>query len=109
MDGRKLDLPVAFDWECFSYFNQFDLSLYGLNEVAESFFQTIEDAGYETMLYGSKNYLNNLWIYNQNDIWLAHYTKSTDYDKEYQYWQFTNQGKIPGISGFVDINFSPIS
>ena len=109
LDGRKLDLPVAFDWECFSYFNQFDLSLYGLNEVAESFFQTIEDAGYETMLYGSKNYLNNLWIYNQNDIWLAHYTKSTDYDKAYQYWQFTNQGKIPGISGFVDINFSPIS
>lgn len=106
LDGRKIDLPIAFDWECFSMFSKFQISLYELNEIATSFFQTIEAAGYDTMLYGSKNYLMNLWIYNRNDVWLAHYTKQTDYEEKYRFWQITNQGKIPGISGFVDINFA---
>src|SRR5699024_1959524 len=47
-----ITLPIAFDFESFTSFNSMNLSLYGLNEVAESYFSTLEDAGYDTMLYG---------------------------------------------------------
>ena len=99
-----ITLPVAFDFESFTLFNSMKLSLYGLNEVAESYFSTLEDAGYDTMLYGSKNYLNAIWKYNTNKVWLAHYTDKTDYDKDYVMWQLCQDGVIDGINGFVDID-----
>ena len=99
-----ITLPVAFDFESFTLFNSMKLSLYGLNEVAESYFSTLEDAGYDTMLYGSKNYLNAIWKYNTNKVWLAHYTDETDYDKDYMMWQLCQDGVIDGINGFVDID-----
>src|SRR5699024_8745686 len=39
----ELTLPIAFDWECYNSFNQMELSLFGLNEVAESFLEKVED------------------------------------------------------------------
>lgn len=100
----QIDLPVAFDWECYNSFNGMELSLFGLNEVADEFLKTVKKEGYGTMLYGSKNYLNSVWKYNDNDVWLAHYTKETDYDKEYVMWQLCQNGKIDGIDTMVDIN-----
>ena len=99
-----ITLPIAFDFESFTSFNIMNLSLYQLNEVAESHFSTLEDAGYDTMLYGSKNYLNAIWKYNTNKVWLAHYTDETDYDKDYMMWQLCQDGVIDGINGFVDID-----
>ena len=99
-----ISLPIAFDFESFTLFNSMNLSLYQLNELAESYFSTLEDAGYDTMLYGSKNYLNAIWKYNTNKVWLAHYTDKTDYDKDYMMWQLCQDGVIDGINGFVDID-----
>ncbi len=99
-----ITLPIAFDFECFSSFNTMNLSLHDLNEVAETYFSTLEDKGYDTMLYGSKNYLNAIWKYNTNKVWLAHYTDKTDYDKDYMMWQLCQDGVIDGINGFVDID-----
>ena len=99
-----ITLPVAFDFESFTSFNSMNLSLYQLNEVAEAYFSALEDKGYDTMLYGSKNYLNAVWKYNTNKVWLAHYTDKTDYDKDYIMWQLCQYGVIDGINGFVDID-----
>ena len=99
-----ITLPVAFDFESFTSFNSMNLSLYQLNEVAEAYFSALEDKGYDTMLYGSKNYLNAVWKYNTNKVWLAHYTDKTDYDKDYIMWQLCQDGVIDGINGFVDID-----
>ena len=100
----ELTLPIAFDWECYNSFNQMELSLFGLNEVAESFLEKIEDRGYDGMLYGSKNYLNSIWKYHDYDVWLAHYTDQTDYDSHYVMWQLCQDGRIDGINTAVDIN-----
>ena len=104
INDYDVSLPVAFDFESFTSFNSMNLSLFGLNEVAESYFSTLEDKGYDTMLYGSKNYLNAIWKYNKNKVWLAHYTEKTDYDKDYMMWQLCQDGVIDGINGFVDID-----
>lgn len=99
-----LSLPIAFDWECYNNFNQMELSLFELNQVAESFLEKVEKAGYEGILYGSKNYLNNIWKYHESNVWLAHYTKQTDYESDYMMWQLCQDGKIEGITTAVDIN-----
>ena len=100
----QITLPVAFDWECYSSFNEMDISLFGLNEIADSFLKEIEKNGYEVMLYGSKNYLNSVWKYNKNDVWLAHYSENTDYQDDFVMWQLCQNGVIDGIEKMVDIN-----
>lgn len=100
----KVTLPVAFDWECYSSFNEMDISLFELNEIADSFLKEVEKNGYEVMLYGSKNYLNSVWKYNKNDVWLAHYSENTDYQNDFVMWQLCQNGVINGIDKMVDIN-----
>ena len=104
LDGESLDLPIVFDWEIWSNWNSYHLSFHELNEMALTFIKTVEDAGYEGMIYGSKFYLENFWddeIY--ENIWLAHYTRETSYEG-YDIWQFSNVGRIDGIYGDVDLN-----
>ena len=100
----EISLPVVFDFESFDSFNQMELSIFGLNEVANSFIKTIDNAGYEGVLYGSKNYLNAIWKYHTAPVWLAHYTNQTNYEGEYFMWQMCDDGKIDGIDGYVDID-----
>ena len=100
-----VDLPVAFDWENWDGYRGFNVSFHSLNEVADEFMDTIESKGYKSILYSSKNYLNMVWTYTDHDVWLAHYTEQTDYDKDYSIWQLTEKGKVPGIEGnYTDIN-----
>lgn len=100
----QLDLPVVFDWECYHLFNSFGISLYDLNQIADSFLATIESNRYQPMMYGSKNYLQKIWNLLEYDVWLAHYTKQTDYSEDYKMWQFTNAGVVPGVDSLVDID-----
>lgn len=104
LKGFDLDLPVVFDWECYSMFNSFSISLHDLNRIAESFLSVIQYSGYESMLYASKNYLEKIWTSFDSKIWLAHYTAHTDYQGDYLMWQLTNHGTVPGIQGEVDID-----
>ena len=100
----KVDLPIAFDWENWSFYNEFNLSFFGLSNMADSFVKTVRDAGYEGMLYSSKNYLEDIWFKGDYPVWLAHYTTKTNYEGDYEFWQLCNNGRVAGINGDVDIN-----
>lgn len=100
-----IDLPIAFDWESWEYFSEFNISIHDLNELARAFLDTVASYGYETIHYSSKNYLENIWDLDDYNIWLAHYTLNTNYHKKYLMWQFTPDGIIPGIKDPVDVNF----
>lgn len=105
LSNYDIDLPVAFDWECWNYFDEFNINFYELNMIADTFLKKIEKAGYDVLLYGSKNYIENVWTYLDYDIWLAHYTKNTSYTGPKMMWQFTSSGEVPGVNGNVDVNF----
>lgn len=100
----KVDLPIAFDWENWGSYNKYHLSFYNLTEMAKGFMDTIKKADYDTMLYSSKTYLENIWLPFNHQTWLAHYTKKTNYQKDFSFWQLCNNGSIDGISGDVDID-----
>lgn len=100
----KIQLPVVFDWENWSFYQEFNKSFYNLTEMANSYFKVIEKAGYKPMLYSSKNYLGNVWFKTKYPVWLAHYTDKTTYEGDYYIWQLCSNGRIPGINGNVDIN-----
>ena len=102
--GYKIDLPIAFDWENFSYFNEFNLSFFGLTSMADTFINEVKKEGYDSVIYGSKNYLENIWLLDNQKVWLAHYTKKTNYNGNYIMWQLTEDGKIDGINTKVDID-----
>ncbi|MGN0612292.1 MAG: GH25 family lysozyme, partial [Porcipelethomonas sp.] len=105
LDGQPLDFPVVFDWEDFSNFQQYEMSINDLNELFELFASEMEKYGYSSMLYSSKNFLNNFW-YEQTEypVWLAHYTDKTTYAGDYVMWQMSCFGRIDGIEGDVDFN-----
>ena len=102
--GYKVDLPIAFDWEDFKDFNSYNLSFFGLTSMAEEFLNTVEKAGYKGMVYGSKTYLERIWLDYKYDTWLAHYTNHTSYQGDYKFWQLCDDGVIDGINAPVDID-----
>ena len=100
----KVELPIAFDWENWGSFNTYELSFFGLTNMAKGFMDTVKDAGYDAMLYSSKTYLENIWMSVDYPVWLAHYTKNTNYAGAYSYWQICSNGRVDGINGDVDID-----
>lgn len=100
----KVDLPIAFDWEDWNYFNEYNLSFFNLTDMAHTFVDIVEANGYQGMIYSSKSYLESLWLPIKKDIWLAHYTSKTNYKGNYTFWQLCSNGKIDGIDTMVDIN-----
>lgn len=101
----NIDLPVFFDWENWSSFNKFKVSFNTLNKTYESFKNTLAENGYESMLYGSKNYLEKIWNRLEDNVWLAHYTTKTDYIGKYAFWQATSSAVIDGITeNTVDVD-----
>jgi len=106
LNGEKLDLPIAFDWEDWRSFNSYNMSLYNIKEVAKTFINECRKYNYDSVLYSSKYYLEQIWGVNEFDTWLAHYTskEKSSYKGNYMMWQLSNRGKVPGISGNVDLD-----
>ena len=104
IEGYKIDLPISFDWENWNKFNQYHISFYELSQMANAFIKTVEAKGYQGMNYGSKTYLENMWMESNNTIWLAHYTSKTNYQGKYKFWQLCDNALVDGISGPVDVN-----
>ena len=103
LNGEKLDLPIAFDWEIWSGYSNYKLNFDDLNKIANAFIEEINNAGYEGVNYGSAFFVNRVWNLNSR-TWLAYYTSNNDFEKPYFMWQLSSQGKINGINGYVDLN-----
>ncbi len=119
ISGYPITYPVVYDCEGFldQESRQYYMTAEQRTDVALAFLKTIERQGYEGMFYGSKNDLqqNNHWktskIEKEYKIWVAQYpevpypeTPQSSYAGEHQMWQYTTEGKVPGISQDVDLN-----
>lgn len=104
LNGNTLELGIAYDFESWKRFYRYEMNFFDLNNLYNYFSDKLSDYGYETMLYGSKYYLNTAWNTDSKKIWLAHYTSKTNYDKYFAMWQFSDVGLVNGINGFVDLD-----
>ena len=114
--GYPITMPVVFDFEYATVDGKLGGRLYNAKltkqqatAICMAFCKTIENAGYVPMVYANPSLLNNNLnaseISSKYKIWLANYTSMTAYKGTYDFWQYTEKGKVDGISGNVDCNF----
>ena len=102
LNGKQIDLPVAFDWESWWNFQKYKMSIVDINNLFYEFADIMAQNGYKTILYASKYYLEIIWDPAGYDVWLAHYGKQTSYEGDYSIWQTGSIGRIDGCSEDVD-------
>ena len=102
--GKQFEFPVYYDVE---EKKQFDLGKEKVSAIMRAFLEKVESAGYFTGLYGSASSLSTHTaddIKSRYTIWLAHWVDKTNYSGAYAVWQYSEKGKVDGISGNVDLD-----
>ena len=111
----KIDYPVALDIEEANVEpgdipRTINLDNATRTYLAKLFCQTIQNYGYTPIIYTNLNWANNklnMSELSEFDTWIARYRDinlGPGYDGDYTMWQYTSQGSISGISGYVDFN-----
>lgn len=116
-DGWNIQMPIVFDWEHIDEdCRTVNMTPRLLTDCALAFCQTIQQAGYKSMIYFNQRqaddaplegypvddrfYLQELTDYG---LWLAMYEDLT-FPYKIDMWQYSCSGTVPGISGAVDLN-----
>lgn len=118
IEGYRISYPVVYDSEGFhnESSRMQNLTTSERTSNALSFLKAVKAAGYETMFYGSLSDIQDSanWdmsqIEKQSQVWIAQYSsvpypdkEKPDYSFKFDAWQYTNKGKVNGISGNVDM------
>ena len=118
LGGTKLELPIFIDVEYsgdYPHGRADQLSKAQRELIINAFCRAVRDHGYEAGVYSGQNYFKfnlDMRSLTKYTIWLASYTKNArlpNYPGHYDLWQFTDRGRVNGISGIVDMNmmFTP--
>lgn len=110
IQGYDVDLPLVLDYEYSGGSNgrlyAARLSRQTATDICNAFCAEVEGNGYQAMVYANPYMLGTqLYREQMGRLWLAHYTGQTDYAGDYDFWQFSSNGVIPGVSGATDLNF----
>lgn len=110
----SIECPVVYDVEKTSAAGRMNaISVEDRTHLTQLFCQTIENSGYKPMIYHNTEMgalLINIAELENYDKWYASYSDQMFYPYEYKIWQYSDKGKIQGISTDVDLNisFAPI-
>lgn len=103
--------PVVFDWEFIDGQTARTDEMEGehMTECAKTFCELVQAAGYTPMVYFNQE---QGYLYYQLDqldefpFWLAEYDEKPDFFYNFDIWQYTHTGTVPGIEGNVDLNLA---
>lgn len=104
--GHKITYPIYYDLE-----DNYILSHTNAKQrqkIIQTFTAIIKKAGYSVGIFAPKSWFEKELpkaSFNHCDKWVAHWNTKCTYQGTYQMWQATNQGRVNGINGMVDINF----
>lgn len=110
--GKELTLPVAVDVEDNRLGN---LDKQSLTDLAAYALHEVEQLGFYAQLYTYTSFANaHLFVggaaLHPYDVWLADYTgKTPKVGFKYNAHQHTSKGRVPGISGNVDLNVTTLN
>lgn len=107
----KITYPVILDTEhVISYEARANgLSRQVRTDIAKTFCDEIRKNGYHSMIYANTKWmimgidLEQLVDY---DLWFAYYGNDLTFPYQFEMFQYSNKGTIPGIKGEVDLNIS---
>lgn len=109
--NAELAYPVAFDSEekvlGLPTSRTTDLDKATMTAIAEAFCNCIEEAGYETVIYGNTHDLSRFRrsYLDTKEVWFAEYgTEFPNNRLDIDLWQYSNSGTVAGIEGAVDMN-----
>lgn len=105
----EIEGPVVFDTEKikFDHYRTENLSNTEITDCTIAFCDRIREYGYEPMIYANAKWLTTrleLERLTGYKIWYADYEEEPLYPYWFDIWQYSNQGKIDGIDGAVDMN-----
>lgn len=113
LDGYTLQLPVVYDPESIldDEARTDNVSGEQFTKNTEVFCSAVSDAGYDPMIYA-----NMLWEAFELDLeqlseyplWYADYEPAPQTPYHFIFWQYTNEGDVPGIEGRADLNIQMI-
>lgn len=110
LGGRGLDFPVFYDLE---WAQQRSLGKQAIENIAVAFLTRIKKAGYKVGIYCNLDWYNNVLTdaLKQYDCWIARYPADDNGTVQTRLkpsvgvgWQYSSKGKVPGISGNVDMD-----
>ena len=106
LKSKKLDLPVYYDLEYDPALKKLGAANY--RKMAYNFCNTIKKAGFKPGVYASASDYTSFFsptdFYNRGySVWNAHWAKSTPVTCDI--WQYTDAGRVPGISSYVDMSY----
>lgn len=107
----KLDYPVAYDWEIIydDTARTDDIPVDTLTDCTIAFCENIKKFGFQPMIYQNKRtslLKLDLPRLQEYPFWLAEYSDGATYPYDYDMWQYSPKGSVPGIEGKVDLNIS---
>ena len=82
------------------------ITIYDYDSIINTYKTTLNNNGINMSLYTGKNYAETrLSDYGRDQItWIAHYATDCGYQGSYRGWQYTSKGRLPGVSGNVDLS-----
>lgn len=108
IDGRTLQYPVAYDFEKTSDGDgrADDLTADQISANAKAFCKVIENAGYDTIIYGNQTDLDSIdgSLRKAHGVWYAEYGSIPSSNHDFSLWQYSNTGSVNGIDTDVDLD-----
>ncbi|NJP41217.1 LysM peptidoglycan-binding domain-containing protein [Oscillospiraceae bacterium HV4-5-C5C] len=108
LSGKQLDYPVYFDIEEKS---QLSRGKDFCSSLITAFCTELERLGYYAGFYTSLSSLNSVIsdaVKKRFTVWVAQWSSKCSYSGSYGVWQYSSKGKVNGISGNVDMDYSYI-
>lgn len=104
LKGKTFELPVFYDMEEQKNPNMPSFGKATCTKIAETFCDTVKNAGYTVGVYANLNWFQNYLDYStlkkKYAIWLAQWSSSPSLSCDI--WQNSDAGKVSGIAGAVD-------
>ena len=110
---NSISYPVFFDFEYdsvrYANNNGVRVTKDSATKMANAFLNTVKSKGYATGIYTNKDFSSTYYtedLINSNNLWVAQYSSTNTFGKPYSIWQYSEKGIIPGVSGYVDLNYT---
>jgi len=108
LGDTKLEMPIVLDWEIpANTARTRNMDARTLTDIQRHFCGQMRDKGYQPMIYFNWHQSEHLYVLHELEeypFWLALYQDRMTYPWKVEMWQYSDKGRVPGISGNVDLN-----